>query len=124
LLEVPDGVSVVRFKDSDTWKIPFADLTPIEIAWLESQNDLRKPSGHNTKPVNWAALCARMIEESNARGNPDFRPLSKDTLGFAWNHKIWRFSGQRDEFPIFDESLKWKDWLKSAAGIQWMMDNE
>ena len=114
---------VTRFKRWVTWNLPHEDLTPLEIGWLGAQDNLRRPSGSDVKPVHWAKLCERMAEESYARLDPAFRPLAKDTIGFAWNFKIWRFSGQLDEFPVFDEQLKWKEWPKSDDGLRWKSDN-
>jgi len=84
------------------------------------QTDLRKaPSKY--KPVKWMELCTRMAAESHKRGSDDFRALHPDSVALAWDHKVWRFEGEMNLFPVFDKKsgVKWTVWIASADGVKW-----
>jgi hypothetical protein len=123
-LAQPDGVRVKMVLGDDskryaTWRVNPNKLTDAEIQWLTEQDDLKKPPS-KCKPVSWSALTKRMAQEAHERGQADFRPLHQDTIGLAWDRKLWRFEGQMEEFPVFDETLKWGGWIKSNAGLRWI----
>jgi hypothetical protein len=106
----------------EAWRVPHEILTSEEREWLETQKGLRY-GYQKQKPVAWTRLGLRMFHEAKQRGDPDhFRPLFHETLGGAWNEKLWRFPGQRDEFPVFNDKNMWTDWLKTDWGLHWAAD--
>lgn len=104
----------------EAWRVPPETLTSKEREWLETQKGLRY-GYQKQKPVAWSRLGLRMFHEAEKRKDPEgFRPLFHETLGAAWNEKLWRFPGQHEEFPVFNDKNMWTDWLKTDWGIRWV----
>lgn len=122
----PIGTTLYTCKASrvthHAWRVNYETLTQDEKEWLEAQEKYRRHKGI-CKPVKWAELSLAMFHESERRKTPDkFRPLFRETLGAAWNYKLWRFPGQEDEFPVFTETSNWSAWIETTAGKIWQAE--
>lgn len=72
--------------------------------------------GKLIKPVKWKLLAEHLAQ--NATPTSGLRPLHQDTIGLAWNAKIWRFDDQQD-LPIFTADFSWTQWSHSEEGVAW-----